>query len=391
MPAFKMSVARISAGLAASAFFASTAFAATLVVNNESPLQVAGNPGFTYLVNGGTGSFNVATEGFLFCTNIVSLGAPPDSPVTVVPQHGSWRLPIANDVLGVSYNSSELRVNQTQSPTLVCHTSGPEGEVDTALSDGIFRNAYEPKSFEQFPNQINWLPPLGFNWNNPTWSAVPSDPCASTADQPAAVDEAVACAAVSGQRAAGAGATMRAPTLWTGTDGSNFFYVARVDARYGPPNGQPASTTPMLAGNAPSGTGSALLTVVDAYDSGVVGIGGGYLGDSGSWCILEQFPTTFTSTMCNGLPTSGTLNGPLSNFGGFVVGAPPIYLTNVTFYIAFVRPIIGAPPAVNEPAVAVSIMLEPSVISEGGDAFKGDDVVFGFLPASTGFPWMTGQ
>jgi len=154
MPAFKMSVARISRGLAASAFFASTSFAATLVVNGESPLQVAGNPGFTYLVNGDSGSLNVATEGFLFCTNIVTPGTPIDTPVTVIPQHGSWRLPIALDVHGVGYNAGELRVNHSQPSTLVCHTAGPEGQTASALTDGIFRNTYESIANEQFPNLI---------------------------------------------------------------------------------------------------------------------------------------------------------------------------------------------------------------------------------------------
>jgi len=393
MPAFKMSVARISRGLAASAFFASTSFAATLVVNGESPLQVAGNPGFTYLVNGDSGSLNVATEGFLFCTNIVTPGTPIDTPVTVIPQHGSWRLPIALDVHGVGYNAGELRVNHSQPSTLVCHTAGPEGQTASALTDGIFRNTYESIANEQFPNLINWTPPVGFNWTNPTWAAVPVDPCTPTVDQPAAVDENVTCAAVSGQRAAGASATMRAPTLWTGSDGANFFYVARVDARYGPATGNQATASmPVLGGASPDGTSSVQMTIVDAYDSGVVGVGGGYLGDTGTWCILDHFPTTLSSALCNGAPASGPLNGPLgSNFAGFAVGVPPFGAESVSFYIGFMRPIIGTAPAVNEPAVAVSIMVEPSAVAEGGDAFKGDDVVFGFLPASTGFPWMTGQ
>lgn len=391
MPAFKMSVARISAGLAASAFFASTAFAASLVVNRESPLEVAGSPGFTYLVNGGNGSLNVATEGFLFCANIVTNGVGPDSAVKVVPQHGSWRLPIANDVLGVSYNSGQLRVNQTPSETLVCHTAGPEGEMASSLTDGIFRNQYETVAGEQFPNLINWTPPVGFDWNNPTWSAVPVDPCTPSVNQPAETDENVACAAVSGQRAAGAGATMRAPTLWTGTDGTNFFYVARVDARYGALGaGAPsAPSIPEFGSRAPDGSSSVHMTIVDAYDSGVVGVGGGYLGDGGTWCVLSQFPTVLSSQLCNGADASGPLDGPLgADAAGFAVGVPPFGLEQVSFYIGFVRPVIGAPPSVREPAVAVSILVEPSAVNEGADAFKGDDVVFGFLPASPGFSWM---
>jgi hypothetical protein len=387
-----MSVARISAGLAVSAFFASTSFAATLVVNRESPLDIAGDPGFTYLVNGDSGSLNVATAGFLFCANIVTQGQQIQTPVTVIPQHGSWRLPIAQDVLGVSYNASQLSVNRAQQSTLVCHSAGAQGEMASGLTDGIFRNAYESKTREQFPNLINWIPSQGFDWNNPNWSVVPTDPCSPSIDQPAAVDETVTCAAVSGQRSAGASATMRAPTLWTGSDASNFFYVAKVDARYGAQTGVPGVASMPVLGEAPAGTGSAQLTIVDAYNSGVVGVGGGYLSDDGTWCILSQFPTVLSLAMCNGAPSSGPLNGTLgSNFPGFSVGVPPLGQQQVSFYIAFMRRIIGAPPAVNEPAVAVSIMVEPSVLAEGGDEFKGDDITFGFLPASPGFPWMTGQ
>jgi hypothetical protein len=391
MPAFKLSAARISAGLAASAFFASTSFAATLVVNRETPLQVAGSPGFTYLVNGDTGSLNVATEGFLFCSNI---GTAPPRAVTVIPHHGDWRLPIAQDVQVVGYNSGQLRVNQSLPSTLVCHSVGAEGEVASGFTDGIFRNALESTAAEQFPNLINWMAPSGFNWNNPTWSAIPVDPCGPTQDQPAAVDENVTCAAVTGQRSAGAGGTLRAPTLWTGTDGSNFFYVARVDARYGPATGanRPASA-PSFGDQAPAGTDSALLRLADAYDAGVVGVGGGYLGDTGTWCVLDAFPTSLNTGMCNGATSAGALNGTLadSNFPGLVVAVPPFGFQSFSFYVALMRPIVGAPPPTNVPAVAVSIMVEPSVTAEGGDAFKGDDVVFGFLPSSTGFPWMTGQ
>jgi hypothetical protein len=28
---------------------------------------------------------------------------------------------------------------------------------------------------------------------------------------------------------------------------------------------------------------------------------------------------------------------------------------------------------------------------DAGDGFVGDDVVFGFMPTSSGFPWMGGQ
>ena len=38
----------------------------------------------------------------------------------------------------------------------------------------------------------------------------------------------------------------------------------------------------------------------------------------------------------------------------------------------------------------MALLTEASAVAEGGDRFRGDDVVFGFLP-SQGFPWMGGQ
>ena len=59
MPAFKMSVARISAGLAASALLTpALAVAAALAVNGERPLNITTPPGFTYVVTGADGVDN---------------------------------------------------------------------------------------------------------------------------------------------------------------------------------------------------------------------------------------------------------------------------------------------------------------------------------------------
>lgn len=395
MPAFKMSAARIFAGLAASAFF-TPAFctAATLIINNESPVDVSIPPGFTYTVAvpGFDGSLAVATDGFLLCANIAD--GVPQTPMKVMPQHGDWRLPVAQDVTGVVYNGGVLQVNHVQS-SLVCHSVGAQGETNTPLTEGVFRNAFDTKAFEQYSNLINWHAPQGFDWNNPDWALVPADPCSPSINQPAQVDEDVVCAAASGTRPAAAGATARAATMWTGTDGLNFFYVTRVDARYGAQS-EADGNTPQLpvitSGEQPQGANTAKLSIVDAYDRGVVGVGGGYLGDTGQWCLLMDLPTALDGNLCVGASQSGALNGPLNiSQLPLVVGLPPLYLSRVSFYVAFVRPIIGSPPTIDEPAAAVSILLEPSVTLEGGDKFKGDDVVFGFLPASQGFPWMHGQ
>jgi len=397
MPAFKMSAARIFAGLAASAFF-TPAFctAATLVINNETPLDVTTPPGFTYRVTGSDGSLSVPTDGFLFCANISTSGSTTPTPVTVMPQHGDWRLPVAQDVQSVAYSSGTLAVNHSLAvpSTLVCHASGAQGETLTPLSDGVFRNSYETKTGEQYSNLINWIAPTGFDWTAPNWSLVPTAPCNPSQDQPAQVDEDVTCAAVSGVRPAGAGATTRAGTMWTATDGVSFFYVARVDARFGPQTGADSGDPRFPAnfgGTEPEGAVGAVLTLVDGYDRGVVGVGGGYLGDIGAWCVLTQLPNALDGNICVGSPASGILNGPLTEFPPITLNVPPLGNPSVAYYIAFIRPIVGPPPAINEPVAAVSILLETSVQAEGGDKFRGDDTAFGFLPTSTGFPWMSGQ
>jgi hypothetical protein len=391
MPAFKMSAARIFAGLAASAFF-TPAFCATLVVNNETPLDITTPPGFTYTVGGGSGSLAVSTDGFLLCSNVFDADPPPPTAVTVMPQHGDWRMPVAQDVQSVSYNFGELVVNRALGTSLVCHAVGAEGEVASAFSDGVFRNSYETKAYEQLSNLVNWIPSVGFDWNNPDWSLVPTDICNPTVQQPAAIIEDVTCAGVTGFRPAAAGAATRSPTLWTGTDGVSFFYVARVDARFGAQAEADRGLTELPLGDnaAPEGATGAVLNIVDAYDRGVVGVGGGYLGDTGQWCVVSETPTALTGNMCVGAPFSGILNGPLTDFPSLHLSVPPLGIPNTTFYIVFIRPIVGAPPAITEPAVAVSILLEPSVAAESGDRFRGDDVAFGFLPASQGFPWMNG-
>ncbi len=386
MPAIKTSAAKISACLAASVFFTPVfCSAASLIVNKEQPLNMSASPGFSYVVNGSDGSLTAQTDGFLFCANIGSYVA---TAVTLVPQHPQWSAPIAQDVDSVSYNAGILGVNENSASTLVCHAVGAGGELLTSRSEGLFRNSYESKTIEQYSNLINWIPSLGFSWTNPVWSAVPIDPCNPSVSDPAEVVEDVTCAAATGLRPAGASET-RAGTLWTGTDGSNFFYIARVDARYGPQNGAPAFAPPqILQGAQPQGSGNATMQVVDAYSRGIVGQGGGYLADNGTWCVLLSLPASLNSNMCQGAPNSGTLSGPLTDLG-FAVGVPPSQ-PQTSFYIGFIRPIVGAPPTLNVPAVAVSILVEHGVIAAGGDKFKGDDVIFGFLPTSNGFPWMTG-
>jgi hypothetical protein len=389
MPAITLSLARIAARILPLAVVASfTCSAAQLVVNSETPLNVTTPPGFTYVVTDTSGALTVPTDGFLFCANIVDGGGDAATPVTVVPQHGGWMLPIAQDVRTVGYSAGSLVVNRNIMSTLTCRSVGQQGEIASALSEGIFTDGLDPKVTEQFTKLVNWTAPAGFNWAAPNWAIVPTDPCNPSQNQPAQVDEDVACAAVTGVRpGAASGVTVRSGTLLTGTDASNFFYVARVDARYGAQEaGQNGMRAPTIG--APTSGSLATLTLTDGYDRGALGVGGGYLGDTGTWCVLTEVPTTLSLSMCNGAPWVDTLTGSLST-------EIPLSLfpdgSHTSFYAAFIRPIVGAPPATSQPVVAVSLLLEQSVTAEGGNRFRGDDIAFGFLPGSPGFPWMSGQ
>jgi hypothetical protein len=399
MPALKKSAARVLAGLAASALFAPAICAAAQVkVNDEAPLDLQSPPGFTYTIGGTNATLSVATTGFMACANIADEGQTMVTNINMIPQHGQWRFPAAVDVRSVGYGGGTLAIGRNAqgaiSSALTCHVSGAEGEVPEALSDGILGSGFDSKMVEQFSNLVNWIPGQGFTWSNPDWSQVPTDPCTPSVDQPARANEDVSCGSAVGAKP-GASGTERSPMLWTATDGVNFYYVARIDARWGAPVGGMQDSGAVLPSTTrqPYSPLQAEYKLVESYSRGVVGVGGGYLGDTGQWCVLEALPSVLTTGVCSGAPMSGTLNGPFvsayadNNFGITVGG---VGSSRVSFYMAFIRPIVGSPPSINEPAVEVSMLIDPAVGSAGGDRFKGDDVSFGFLPTSQGFPWMHG-
>jgi len=401
MPALKTSAARFLAGFAASAVLAPAICAAAQVkVNDEAPLDLQSPPGFTYTTGGANATLSVATAGFMACANI---GEPGMTNINMVPQHGQWIFPAAVDVRGVGYGTGTLSIGRNPAGTiassLTCRTAGAEGESFEPLSDGIFGGGFDSKRVEQFSNLVNWVPGEGFSWSNPDWSQVPSDPCTPSVDQPARANENVSCGAVSGVQL-GANGTERGPTLWTYSDLVNFYYVVRIDARWGAVTGgipDAGSVLPQQTRQPQTAYGTE-YKVVEAYSRGVVGVGSGFLGDAGQWCLLEAPPPTLSASVCNGAPMSGPLNGPFvsGENGNFPIQvfAAPAGSPRVSFYMAFIRPIIGAPPPVSQPAVEVSVLIDPTVGSVGGDRFKGDDVAFGFIPATQGttpgFPWMTG-
>src|SRR6185312_7400507 len=370
MPALKKSAARFLAGLAASALFAPAICAAAQVkVNDEAPLDLQSPPGFTYTTGGSTATLSVATTGFMACTNI---GSATVTNVNMVPQHGQWRLPSAIDLIGVGYGTGTLAIGRDAEGTipssLACHTAGAQGESYEPLADGIFGGGFDSKTVEQFSNLVNWLPGSGFSWSNPDWSQVPADPCTPSVDQPARAAENVSCGAVSGVQP-GANGVERGPTMWTYSDLINFYYVVRVDARWGAPVGGMQDSGSVLPSRTsqPDTHNGTEYKIIEAYSRGVVGVGSGFLGDAGTWCVLEALPATLGGSLCNNAPLSGTLNGPFVSGGGdnnftIQVQPPAVGASRVSFYMAFVRPIIGAPPPVDQPAAQVSIVVDPIVV-----------------------------
>lgn len=353
-------------------------------------MQTPTNPGETgisYLQTGSSSSaLKVYTQGFLFCGNVGDGGSSSGPQLVLTTAHEDqafspshpWTFGTANAGT-FAYTGSQLSISPVAN--LSCLSINNDGAVTSGLYEGIFDNGYDSPTETNFRHLVNLNPPTGFSWSAPDWSQVPADACGADAYQQAHVPEDTACAAVTGVRAG----TVRAPTMWTATDGVTLTYLFRVDARMGAPAaGQTAQLqVPTTAGiDAPSSVVGLTTRLREAYDNT-------YLQDTASYCFLNTLPTTLGSTVCSGA-TSYQLNGPL-DFPVPTIVAPPVGPGSTAFYVAIVRPVHGGHLLVQTPVVGVSMLVERAMSDEGGDKFTGDDVVFGFMPTSTGFPWMSGQ
>ncbi|GAA0707533.1 hypothetical protein GCM10009105_06340 [Dokdonella soli] len=357
------------------------------------PGKTAPPGGISYVQTSSNASaLEVYTDGFLFCGNPL-LGSTPATLITAhedqsfSPAH-PWFFQNAADVPLVSYTGGVLSVNRDSAgahwTTLICQGVGAAGDAPTGLTDGIFDNGWESTTATNYNHLVNWIPPAGFDWNTPDWTKVPTNPCISTVAQPVRVVETAACAAVTGVRPAStAGLGVRAGTIWTATDATHFTYLFRVDARYGAQPTQaptqfqlptPASTS---ASTAPNGEA---FFISDAYDSA-------FLTATGQYCFLTTLPTALNSSVCTGAQIYAL---PLTY--RTTVSPPPVGSGSTSFYVAVVRS-IGQNTHTNftTPVVGVSILVDPALVTSGGNQFSGDDVAFGFMPGSTGFPWMVGQ
>lgn len=378
------------ATLCGSAFAQSeTSATPVLVVARQSQSvqtpTASGENGISYQQNGSaSATLKVYTEGFLFCGNVGD-GTPSGPQLALTTAHEDkafspghpWTF-APTSVSTFGYNGGQLNVATTN---VTCLSTTNDGAVTSSLYEGIFDNGYDSATVENYRHLINLNPATGFDWNAPDWIQVPADACGADAYQQAHVPEDVACAAVTGVRAG----TVRAPTMWTSTDGISLTYLFRVDARMGAPSpGQTAQLqVPTAAGlDAPSSVVGLTTRLREAYD-------GVYLSSQGQYCFLNSLPTVLNSSVCTGA-TNYTLTGPL-DFALPTIAPPPVGQGSSSFYVAVTRPLKGAHSELATPVVGVSMLVERAMSDEGGDKFTGDDVVFGFMPTSAGFPWMSGQ
>lgn len=361
------------------------------VDRQSQPVQTPATPGdsgISYSQTGATASsLRVYTDGFMFCgnpgTSVVSLAtltmAHEDDEFS--PAH-PWTFPPVTDLQNFAYNGGALVANPGGSTSLMCLSTRVDGSIASATREGIFDSGYDSATESNYDHLVNWTPQEPFDWTDPDWTLVPLNPCVSSPSQPARVVEDVACAAVTGVRSSQDG-PVRAPTIWTSTDGVSFTYLFRVDWRTGPQ--APTVQQDMLLPEADSGiegSSDGLSVVVsDAYDSAFLSSQGGQS------CTLATLPQVLNSSVC---ANPAPLNGPYVL--KTTVAAPPVGQGYSSFYVVITRPLGQSNHALlATPAVAASTLIERAVADEGGDKFVGDNVVFGFIPQSQGFPWMSGQ
>ncbi|MGN6520913.1 MAG: hypothetical protein ACTHK2_15965 [Dokdonella sp.] len=385
---------------AAATILSSTAAAQSLRINDGASVAISTSPGFTYAVNGTASVLNVTTDGYVMCANIGSTLLTPSS---LLAQHERWAMPIANDIRNIVYTGSSLTVNQgvagfSPETSLGCQIRGPEGEIASPFSgfgDHLFRDSWEDAV--QLAHLVNWVPVDRFSWSQPDWTLVPNDSCNWNMDPDAPeVAEDSVCAAVAGVRPVSTASTNdarygdRAPTMWTATTTSNFIYLARIDARFGPQSGAPNSYFPVVSSHRPDDdqASSVVVGIRDSYDAN-------YLAPNGTYCLLRQLPAVLNDNVCAGPEVfySESLTARQNNPKGFLeekVTLDAGFNPAKSMYVAVVRQKLsgGSTPSACQPNSAIATILDPGVArNENGDEFIGDDVVFGFRGTDS-FEWM---
>lgn len=387
--AVKKLVRRVCTGAAATVLMIPLAQAAQLAVNDEVPLTIV-SPGFFYTTTQSSqvGNLSVTMDGYLFCANVI-LEEQDVSAVTMTPGHARWSLPSAV-VKSVAYSGGKLEINRSgngsEPTTLVCHARGPLGQIATPFSRwgrGVFGNGFDSLEANQYESLVNWMPVAGFDWNQPDWTQVPTDSCQfdMTPENSPAVEEGTLCAAAAGVRPGQTAFGTRAPTMWTATHGSNFIYLARIDARLGAQSIDGSNSqfeSPLSISDVEDVPSSINFKVRDGFDSQ-------YLSPTGTYCFLSSLPATLTSSVCTGAPAGGPVDGTFD----YSIALSVLTTPTLSRYVAVIRSTTTNFPPIHTPIAAISIMSEPTTArEEQGDAFVGDNVIFGF-PGGGGFPWMT--
>lgn len=390
-------------GLAAGAVACgSVAHAAPVLVVDKQSQEVqtpaAPETGFSYVQTDAThSSLLVYTEGFLFCGNP---GGGTTTPAQLQVKHEDqtmsppqpWVFAKASDVPSLAYTGGSLSLNPNEETSLTCLGSAVDGALTSSTREGIFDNGYDSATQANYNRLVNWIPSVGFDWNSPDWSEVPVAPCNPDANHPAQVVEDIGCAAVTAVRPPiGGGETpTRAGRIWTYTDGTYLVYLFQVDVRLGPQTSEspvplsPAGTNPLDDGI--NGSGQLFFTIHDAFDGKYLNSAAPMAGEG--FCYLQDVPTVLDSNVCAGqtfrqFNTQGIVE--ISDSAGGLSGSV------VHSYVAVKRRVVGGHSTLETPVVAVSVLVERAGVGEGADKFIGDNIVFGFMPASGGFDWMRGS
>lgn len=404
-------------GAILSAVLAPVAFAAPSLIVNQDTIGVqspTSGPGVSYRAADASNAWLTAfTDGYLLCANVGSPPAGAPSTVHLAPRYEAgnqhqWIFPSVIDVFPLSYRNGIFSINRQDDgvrlSTLTCNALGPHGEWTNPLVGGIFADSFDVaggRAALNYHHMINWDPPLpgpgpDFRWRNPDWAAVPQDPCVLGANDQGSmrVDEADVCAAATGVVAPDVvGISPRHAIMWVGVwqvgFTLNLTYLFRIDATLGAQtvNGGGVELPMTMSEAADVQSSSVSFSVRDAFDKTL-------LSDAGSWCMLAQLPAVLDEHTCDGAADVGTLSesDPFITKDFPLVILPPANSARASFYMAVTRALIGGQnePAANTPIAEVSVFVEPSAVAAGGNQFRGDDVVFGFVPSSAGFRWMKG-
>jgi hypothetical protein len=385
----KFAATALAATAAASILSTATA-APSLVINDGEASDIQT---FSYVADAGglASTLKVNTPGYVFCANV---GTTTATPISMQPLHDRWTLASATDIPTVRYNGGVLSINKQVETSLACQVRGPYGELRSPFSgfgDMLFRDSWEGLLDQQFDNLVNWQPVPAFTWSAADWTQVPNDSCTWDLNPNVPVlSEDSLCAAAAGVRPVAGNSQNdarygdRAPTMWTQSTTSKFIYLARIDARFGSPNGAPNSHFPQGAQGPNQQQSSTVdIAIRDAYDSN-------YLSASGTYCLLRQLPATLDDNVCS----SGDVyfsKSLIANPGGIVSERIPLSLgftQAASLFIAVVRSKSTDLPPRCQPAAAIAVLADPVVSRhEAGDEFIGDDVAFGFY-GNEQFPWM---